>query len=285
MTVARDMGFPPQMESAQPEMDGFDPGPDGLVKDPRPGASHVRLGAGLRVRLTAIKGVTPGGVLPRRLYLPAVLNEVTVETVREHTEFTTHALGEFSVPAQGGRRARRLQDLPFEMLTLDWDADWLVEYRHPQVVQDALDRIIESMRPVLLLAIVRFGSGRPVEYRGAVTLRRTQRTLKPGETDTRYWTLEFKEWRALESGRLTLQGGTQGRRGHDLPARHELKAETNLEGLSKLYYGTTAHWRLIRDHNHLGKWGPRTPLVDHRRYKVGDVIRIPRLPQRPGGGG
>lgn len=249
--------------------------------DPTDFATGPRLGRGLRVRLTRIKGRTPKGILTRRLYLPVVLNEMTVEETAEFAEYTTHSKGEFAVPRQGGKHARTLRDLPFEMLTLDWEADWLIEYRNPKKVQHELDHIIRSKEPVMLLALVHAGHRQPVEFRGAVTLRRTARTLRPGEADTRYWQLEFKEDRELTSRRLATK---KGKGDTDLPTRHRLNAGTNLEGVSKRYYGTTAHWRLIREENNLGHWGPRTPLVQHRRFKVGDFIKVPALTRGAGPG-
>lgn len=260
----------------------------GAVRAPVMSPAHTiasapeHLGPGLRVRLTALRGETPRGILTRRLYLPAVLNEVTLEESADHVEFTTHAHGEFSVPAQGGPQARRLRDLPFEFLTLDWAADWLVQWRHPQVVQDELEAVLRSKRPVLLLAILRFGDGRPEEYRGPVTLRRTARTLKPGETDTRYWTLEFKEYRPLRAARLSTKSG---KRAAHLPARFKLTNDTTLEWLSKHFFGTTRYWLAIARHNGIKKWGQTTPLVKHSRFKVGDYIKIPEITRGVSGGG
>jgi hypothetical protein len=251
------------------------PGFGGPAEGPSTGLEvGPRRGVGARVRLTRIRGVSARGVLGRPLYLPATLNELTLEETAEFTEFTTHARGEFAVPQQGGARARSLRTLPIDMLTLDWEAPWLVEWRQPRVVQRELEDVLCAKKPVHMLVMVWVRDGSPVEFRGDVTLRRTVRTLKPGEADTRYWTLEWRDHRALTSARLATKAGKGG---VELPARHRLKATTTLAGLSKRYYGTTAHWQLIAKHNGIEKWGPRTPIVKHHRFKVNDIIKIPEL--------
>lgn len=256
---------------------------------------YARLGLGARVRLTRIHGETPSRILPIRLYLPAVLNEITITETAEFTDFQTHRRGEYSIPAQGGAHARNLRELPFDALTLDWHAPWLVAYRKPHVIQDELTNIIRSKKPVMLAIFVRPGGGHhTTEFRGPVTLRQVERTLRPGEADTRYWTIEFKEWRNLRGKRLSRLH-PRSKEFHEPPTTYRLRASTTLHWLSKHFYGSYKHWREIARANGIHHWGSRTALVKMHRYHVGDRIKIPGLrhvanasddaKQLPGAGG
>lgn len=225
---------------------------------------------GLRVRLTAIRGLTPKGILERPLYLPAVLNEYSRERTANFTDFQTHAAGEFSIPMLGGASARSLDELDLEFLTLDWQAPWLVEWRRPEDVQAEIGAVLDARRPVLMLVMMELGHDRPQEFRDKVTLRRTRETLKPGEADTRYWEVDWKVWRPLSGARLST-------RGTSLPTRARLKADTTFGGLSRLYYKMTLGWRQIARTNAVTRWGPDEPIVNLPKFKVGDYVKIPRL--------
>lgn len=241
---------------------------------------------GLRVRLTRVPGETPKGILRRRLYLPAVLGDQTIEELATFTDQLTHRAGEFSYPTQGGPGARMLRTFPLDFLTLDWEAPWLAEYYNPDKVVDELTAIIRSKRPVSVLALLRHSArARPTVFHANVTLRRLARTLRPGEADTRYGTLELKEWRATTGVRLTSESGKRA----SLPTTHILGPDDTLEFLSKKYYGSPRYWRTIANANGLRSWGPRTRIVKSSRFRVGSVIKIPKLPEaatvRAGGGG
>lgn len=230
---------------------------------------------GLRVRLSRIAGVTAKGVLVEPLYLPVVTGAFTIVEEADHFEYDTHRSGQYSVPAQGPPTARKLRDLPIDALTLDWEAPWLVEWRDPRDVMTELNAVLRARTPVLLVATLVWDT--PDEWRAPVTLRRTERELRPGEADTRYWALSFREYR----------DNAIDRRGADpandrLPARHVLTATDTLEGLSQVYYRTAAGWRFIARENGLGAWGSRTLIWRHPRFKVGDPIKIPPKPDMRG---
>lgn len=227
---------------------------------------------GLRVRLSRVRGLTAKGLLTKPLYLPVVMGPFTVSEEAAHREYETHSAGQFSVPAQGPATARMLRDLgDLETMALDWQAPWLIEWRDPQEVKRELNGILRSRTPVELLAILRLGGG-PEEVRMLVTLRRNQVELRPGEADTRYWTVSVKEYRRTEAERRTADA-----RKDKLPTRHKLTATDTLESLATKYHHTRSTWRDIANGNGLRSWGARTPIVNSSQFKVGDYIKIPQV--------
>lgn len=234
---------------------------------------------GLRVRLSRARGLTPRGVLDSPIWLPVVLGEFTVGESADHTDYDTHRAGEFSTPAQGGGRARKLRTTDLEMMALDWDAPWLQWYRHPDGIKRELKKILRSKAPVKLLAQNRLQGGSDGdELRMLVTIRDTQRTLKPGEADARYWQLEIKEFREHSVRRLQSEEG----RGYLLPTKHILRDSDTLMELSQRYYGFHWGWRTIADANNIKNWGGETPIVKHDRWKNGDMLTIPKKPTKAG---
>jgi hypothetical protein len=233
---------------------------------------------GLRVRLSRIPGETAKGVLRSPVYLPVVLGPFTVSEEASHFEYDTHRAGQFSVPAQGPKTARSLRDLGLDTLTLDWQASWL-DYTDPRRFMNAVNDVLRARSPVLLLATLQFGD--PEEFRAPVTLRRTTRELRPGEADTRYWTLEVREWRNASLSRRTADP-----KNDRLPARHHLTATDTWSSLAQKYHHTSMTWRVIAKKNGLPQWGARTPIVNSTKFKVGDIVTIPKAPPQiadPGG--
>jgi hypothetical protein len=230
---------------------------------------------GLRVRLSRISGQTPKNVLRTPIWLPAVLGDQEIEEVATFVDQVSHRAGEFSYPAGGGAGARMLRTFPFEFLTLDWRAPWLQKFQNPDWVVGQLQRIIRSKRPVHLLGTLNSSPRRrPTEFRAHVTFRSLRRVLRPGEADTRYISLETKEWRSTHG---SVRATTPGKRYH-FPLTHKLTAKDTLESLAKHYYGRSSLWRTIANANGLRSWGPRTAIVKHKRFKVGSKIKIPPKP-------
>lgn len=225
---------------------------------------------GLRVRLSRIPGETAKGVLRTPLYLPVVMGPFTVVEEAAHFEYDTHRSGQFSTPAQGPSSSRQLRDLGLDTLTLDWEAPWL-EYVDPRDFMNRVNAVLRARTPVTLLATLRFGE--PEEFRAPVTLRRTTRELRPGEADTRYWTLEVKEWRNASLSRRTADP-----KNDNLPTRHRLTNTDTWASLAARYHHTTLSWRNIAKANGLAQWGSRTPIVNSSKFKVGDVVKIPKAP-------
>jgi hypothetical protein len=193
-------------------------------------------GPGLRVRFARIPHETPKNVLRHPLYLPVTLGDFTIEEEFEHRDYTTVGAGEFSAPAGGPATARRLRTTDLETLTIDWHkyARWLT---NPHITPG----------------------------------RRVTRTLKPGEKDTRYYTLEIKEWR---DNSLTRRKAKEG------PRTATLFASTTLYDLARIFYGSASMWREIARANGITNWGPSTPLVQSKRFVIGDKLTIPEIELR-----
>ena len=172
-------------------------------------------GPGLRVRLRKIAGKTHKSVLPRAMYLQMgpIGEDFSFEETAEHIEYRTISSGEFSAPAPGrGASARSLRSTSFQTLTLEWDARWLVNHDiTPEQTREELYEILRLRTPFELLISRQLPEhgGSSHELLMDATLRSIVRSLRAGEADTRYYDLQFREWRKAEVGR---RGGRRGRR-------------------------------------------------------------------------
>lgn len=228
---------------------------------------------GLRIRLRAAHGLTPRHILREPLVLPVVIGEFTVEEEFLWEDFGTVGSGEHSTPA-AGKRANPLQTFTADTLSLTWNPRWLVApHQSPRQIRRWLMAIGRSRAVFNLLAINRPGADF-AEFNGLARMSSLARTLKPGEADTRYFTIGFKQYRPMNA-RRRRHGGPR------LPTTHKLKATDTLRSLADHYYGTGQIWRLIANANGLTKWGSENPIVKTKRYKVGDRIKIPQRPDRP----
>lgn len=222
----------------------------------------------LRVRLSKIAGETPHGVLDQPLYLPAVLGDFTVVEEASFEEYQTHKSGMFAAAAAGPATARQLRTVDLQALTIDWAAPWAV-YTDPRDVMNELNAVLRSRRPCELFAILNWGD--PSELRMNVNLRRLERTLRPGETDTRYWTIAISEWRNPRTGRQSADSPGKPR----FPTTGKITASTTLQDLSSSFYGDATQWRLIGGANGLAAWGPRTAIIKSGLFRVGSKLIIP----------
>jgi LysM repeat protein len=231
---------------------------------------------GAIARFDAIKGVTGKGVLDEPLRLPAVLNTITVSEEAAHTEYDTVSAGQFSMPSQGGASARKLRGLDLETLTVSYPARFLVERNlDADDVRDRLFAILRSKKPVMLTLVVRWGEPKPL-VRMSITFRSISEELRPGESDTRYFTITIKEWRDTSVDRKSSKASRKP--GVTLPTTHKLSATDTLESLAFEYYGSYGDWRAIRDANGISKrFGQAVALVKLGRYKVGSTVKVPRL--------
>lgn len=231
----------------------------------------------VKVLLERIAGLTAVGVLDFPLALPVILGEFAVEEEFAHAEYDTIGGRQFSTPAGGASKAsQRLRSLPLESLTLDWDAPWLSYHNVSKAfMQGQLERLGRSRRPFSVVA-TRYGRE---ELRMMCTLRNIRRTLKPGEGDTWYWTLELREYLPVEVDRQSAvkEVGANGKR---LPTRATLTNNTTLNSLARSFFGspTPVYARAIATANGISNWGFDHALAQSRRYKAGDTIKIPVRP-------
>lgn len=242
-----------------------------------------RLGTGLRVRIRPDRKLTPKDVMKRPLHFPAVTSD-TFEIVGEamHSNFDTVSAGEFSQPASG-KKSRRLKTSSFDILTVSWDPSWITYPGvDPQRVKKVLEAIIKRRCPVHLLAFVEphIHGYTGAEWDALVTLRSVSRRLPHGEPDARYYTVEWSEYR--EPGVKKRRHG--GGRDRKLPTTHKLRRDDTMRGLAKKFYGNGNLWRHIKRANGIKNWGSATPLVNMKRFKVGDRIKIPVRHQHHGDG-
>lgn len=230
---------------------------------------------GLRVRLSRIRGETPKGILRQPLYLPAVMRGFGWTEEFSHVEYDTVSAGQFSQAAQGPKSARQLRQLDdIETLTLKWDPVWLVEQGlDPKKVYDELFGVGRSRAPVQLYAAPRFPGETKGFVRMNVTVRSISVQLREREPDTRYFVLRIVEWRSNEVERRRA-----GKAGDRLPTTHILTATDTLYSLSQHYYHYAGGTGTIAAANGIKGFGKKTPLVKHKRLKVGTKIKIPKPP-------
>lgn len=236
------------------------------------GGGNKRARHGLRLRISAIPGRTPKKILQNPLYIPCILGpDFGVEEGALHSEFDTVSAGQFSSPA-AGEHAPQLKSLSFDALSLTWDAKWLI---YPEVtpaeVREELEAILLSRKPVELFAFLAPGGGRE-ELRMQATLRNLTRILRHGEVDTRYYSLEWKQWRSVSIDRAGANGYA------NLPTTHELDKEDTLRSIAAQYYGAGTMWQFLASANGISSWGSEDPLVKMNRFKVGDKIKVPLPP-------
>lgn len=226
-------------------------------------------GNGLRVRLKGIPGETSRHTLRRPVYFPAVMRGFGWSEEFSHSKFRTVERGEFSQPSRG-RSIRTIDE--GETLTLAYDPEWLtVNGIQPHELHRTLIRIGRAKEPVQLLA--RMEGAHESLMRMPVNLIGLSVMMRENEPDTLYYVWRFEEWRKLTSERKS-----KGR----FPLNHFLDANDTLHSLSRKYYRSTEEWRTIAERNHVRKWGPNTPLVKMKRYKLGSKIVIPEPPPRAG---
>jgi len=239
----------------------------------------VSKGDGLRVRLKRVPGQTPRHVLPRQFAFPAVIGDFEYEEEAQFVEYDTIDTGEFSQPLAGdGYHGRKLKRFELQVLALDFDPSWITHAGYDWWnVRSRLFAILHSKRPFHFAARTYRGEDAPYELRGTYTVRRVGVVLRHGERDTRYFNVSFAEWRDATMRARPRDPGRGGKA--QLPRKHKLKDDDTLKQLSKRFYGTYEHWRLLGDRNGIGKWGGEDPIIGTRKFKVGDKFLIPKKPE------
>lgn len=244
------------------------------------GHHSKRRAYGITVRLKAERGLTPRHVLRHSIRLPAVVGE-TFEYVHEalHTEYETVSAGAFSQP-YAGDDAVALRSLSLDTMAMAWSPSWLTNPEtSPKELRRTLERLADSRAAFHLLGIVHPRgqriTNRP-EFKGLVTLRSMTPRLRRGENDTRYYSLDFREYRKLHTGRRRHGDDGGSGKGGKLPTKHVLDKDDTFEHLAHHYYGDASQWRQIAEANGAKKWGSEDPIVDMKRFHAGDSVRIPK---------
>lgn len=231
-------------------------------------------GEGFRCRLAPIEGETPQEVLPKLVYLPALLGQLDLTETFGHTDFQTVAAGEFSQPSRGSVTARPLREMgDLETLTVEWDPVWLVERgQDPEEVYRRLFAIGRSRKPVQLTIAARLDQRATVQMN--ITFRSIQMQIRKGEPDTVYYAIRIKEWRDATGRR---RRGNDRPRGSKLPTTHKITASDTLHSLSKHYYHSYQYADDIARFNGIKGFGVSTSLVQSKRFKLNDKLKIPGI--------
>lgn len=226
---------------------------------------------GLNIALTAIPGITRRGILSVQLVLPVIVNEEYIHSKEGgHNDYDTIGAGSFSQPF-GGHHAPRLRQTNLDAMAMTWSPTWMPEGGADHaVVTAALDELADSRTPFHFFAWLPATGDVSVDM--YATLRRYEERLRHGETDTRYFNLDVSQYRPPKLSRA-------GKRTPKLPTKHGLRAEDTLASLSLYYYLTRQWWRRIGEANGIKNWGSDDPLVNSKRFKVGDRIKIPVVPE------
>lgn len=236
---------------------------------------HAR--EGLHARFRGVRGLTPRPVLRSPLTLPVVIGEeFTVEEEALWEDYDTVGDGRHS-QAAAGKHGQALKTMSPEAMTMTWDPGFLV---NPHVTMEHVKRQLEHIhhhRAIFDLLIVNKPHAPFAEFSGFASIRRLAITLKRGEPDTRYLSMDLSAHRRISSRERGHDGSTAANGAH-LPTTTTLKDDTTLRSLAEHYYGSGVAWRNIAGANGISKWGSEDPLVDMGRYKVGDRIKIPQAP-------
>lgn len=235
---------------------------------------------GLHARFRAVRGLTPRSVLREPLILPVVIgDEFTVDEEAIWEEFDTVGAGRFAAAA-AGKHSEALETISAEAMTMTWDPGFLVNPDTSiEEVKRGLKKILRR-HAIFDLLVVNKPHSEFAEFSGFASIRRASVTLKRGEPDTRYLSIDISSHRRMSS-RERGHDVASGRRGN-LPTTTELTAGMTLRSLAEHYYGSGAEWRLIASANGIQSWGSEDPLVKMGRYKIGDRIKIPAPTLRGG---
>lgn len=256
--------------------------PDGRVREP---LNPEMRGPGLRVRFSAIRGVTSNRVLRRALYLPCILGDLELPEEFGITDYDTVSAGEFSTADSTDPTARRLRSVDLETLNVDWHrwARW--SHNRGLSIEDLRDELtaIGRARTAFdVLATMQVAKGAPSMVRWPATMRELATTLKAGEADTRYWRIGLREWRDGSVERLG-RGRSEGAARRKLPTTIEITRATTLRSIARHFFGSDASIaavaRAVCKANGLGTWPSTKPLHEHKRLKVGSRVKVPRPPE------
>lgn len=223
------------------------------------------IGAGLRVELRSIKGVTRKGMLqvPFRFQVPP-LDSFRVDKAVVATDYSTIQEGTFT-----RLNGKELATVTFDTLVTQEPAPWVIARGlwNPHRVSRRLADIHDAETPFRLVA---WHPGPIIELNMPVTFRNLGKEERAGENDARYLSPSFTQWRDPVIERRQIK---------NWPRRHKLDQNDTLSNLARDYWhkaGEGGYLGMTIDH--LSGWGVRQPIVKNKHYNVGDVIEIPEPP-------
>lgn len=239
------------------------------------------LGEGLRLRFSALAGLTAPGLLDSPFYFQVPpLENFSRQMGYAHSEYDTLRSGQFSRPA--GMQLRTWQ---FQTIFLDYEFSLAVygEVPNPLEAADELEALLESGTPFKFYAGSPRLWGRSDFQQGSVpvTLRTLQVDERAGEVDCRYIDVSLSEFR-----RPAISGrGFGNSRGHIgspyLPANLVVRLlpenRDTLYELARFYYGSASKWRVIAKVNGLDV-PPSVSLREWYMRRKDKKLRIPTLP-------
>lgn len=257
---------------------------------------------------------TKKGVLKKPLRFPiAPLDDFGWDATFGWTDYDTINKGQFT-----RRSGRQLRTLTISTIAMDWSAPWaVIQQGHaenwrrdkdaygtaaaPWKLAKRLDHLIMQGTPMMLI-VKNPDLYKAPDVRMNVTLRTMNVRERAGEPDSRYFELDFVEYRAPKVARK--QFGDR----HDLPALIEINANgvaheikrggkklqqkqrhqigsgsrpATLRSLAKHFYGSPKKWREIKQANASGHTAIRKlsgddPLSDlfDRRKRRNQPVRL-----------
>lgn len=213
--------------------------------------------------------------LRQPLILPAVVDDFEWEEVAEWTDYGTVNGGGFSTPAPGPSSARQPRSLTLRILALDFDAPFLSGDARIEKVHNELMTILRCRKPFQILAGIHPSPGYD-EVNMNASLRSVRRRLASGQPAARYFDASVVEDRRDLLERRSSQASRK--RGVKLPAAHKIEANDTLSSLSRDYYGSPNHWRLIAEENGIRTTPPSVRIAARPGFETGRSIMIPKVP-------
>lgn len=243
---------------------------------------------GLKIKLVRIPGVTDKRLLPVPYYFQCPPTDTfTLNYGHESQTYSVIPTG----TSRGGQYkrvgGRKLRAVSFSTIVVDWaefmirshqDANAANGYDSLQDLVERLQHMAENGSPVHLLAAHDWADEPEIDF--YATMPDLALHEQGGEPDARYADVSFEEWRdPVVQGKSSKK---QRRGGKSWPKTHVLDDDDTLYGLAKTYYGKDGAGRVgaeaIARTNAIASWGFGTPLVQSKRFKKGDKIKIEQLP-------